>query len=178
MKAISKRMGVSEGWLSDTLKDGSNPKISYFIRLAQAIGYPPGKLLDAEGRIALEVPVEGIVSGGEGWSPVDDGVHEPAVFDLTPDDIVAFEVRGDSMSPVFRDGDMLFCSRRPAAYAHNLIGSDCVVRTEGGENYVKILAKGSRPGLFNLKSYKPHVEDIEDVSLLWAAPVVWIRRGR
>jgi len=43
---------------------------------------------------------------------------------------------------------------------------------------LKILQKGTRAGMFTLRSYNPAArDDVENVALKWVAPVVWIRRG-
>ena len=90
--------------------------------------------------------------------------------------MITIEIRGDSMSPVYRSGDKLICRRHLRAF-DNLIGLDCAVLTEDGQGYVKILRRGTRPNRYNLKSYNVAQEDIENVKLAWAAPVVWIKRS-
>jgi transcriptional regulator with XRE-family HTH domain len=176
-KTVSERMGMSAGWLSDTLNDKSNPKVSVFIKLAEALGVPPAYLLGDENAAGLTLPIFGVVSGGEGWTPADQsGPIDYATFAIHGEDIIVLDVRGDSMSPVYRNGDQLFCQQRFGAGIHNLMGQDCVIETTDGERFVKILEKGSQRNLYRLKSYNPYFKDIEDVGLKWAAPVIWIRR--
>ncbi len=61
-------------------------------------------------------------------------------------------VRGDSMAPAFRDHDTIYY-RRVRRPIESLIGRECVVGLATGEVYVKMLQRGSSPGLFNLFSY-------------------------
>ncbi len=181
MKRLSLKAGLSESAVRDTLNRGTEPTVETFCAIASAAGVSPGWLLHGDERFRIEIPLVGIASGGEGWTPfAEQSTSRPrdtVEFELGDHDVIAIEVRGDSMSPVYRDRDRLFCQRRAANFAHNLIGQDCVLRTASGENYVKILAKGSRHGRFNLRSYNPVFKDIEDVALEWAAPIVWIKRG-
>lgn len=177
MKAVSAAMGMSDGWLSDTLKDDASPRVDHFVRLAAELGVQPGYLLSANDDFRITVPVVGIVSGGEGWMPVDEG-HPPerVEFTLGDRDPIALEVRGDSMAPVYRDGDMLFCHRQTANLG-NLIGLDCVVLTEAGETFIKILDKGARPGLYDLRPYNYSAKTLKDQKIRWAAAVRWVRRA-
>src|SRR5262249_26178029 len=117
----------------------------------------------------------------EAWQPVDTDGVEKVVFEPGPSavDMVAIEVCGDSNAPVYQDRDILFCGRRAGPDLQNLIvGHDCVMRTETGEYLIKQVLKGQRPGTFTLRSVNnPVAKDLKNVSLEWAAPIVWIRRG-
>lgn len=177
MKGLSLKAGLHASTVQSILTRGTAPSVENFLAICQALGVTPAQLLDADEPSKLTIPVVGIVSAGEGWSPMDDDAGQVVDFELGAHDSIAVEVRGDSMAPVYRNGDVLICHRRYGPHADNLIGLDCIVRTASGENYVKILKRGSRPGRFNLKSYNPVVDDVEDVALAWAAPVAWIKRG-
>ncbi len=177
MKSLSLRAGLGATALHDILRRGTSPSVDTLVAVAKVLGIKPSQLIDGDENIKLTIPVVGIVSAGEGWTPVDDGVDGNVEFELGAHDTIAVEVRGDSMAPVYRNGDMLICHRRFGPNADNLIGLDCVIRTAKGDNFVKILKRGSRPNRFNLKSYNPVVDDIEEVALAWVAPVAWIKRG-
>lgn len=177
MKGLSLKAGLHASTVQSILTKGTAPSVENFLAICQAMGITPAQLLEGSERSKLTIPVVGVVSAGEGWTPFDDNTNEAVEFELGAHDTIAVEVRGDSMAPVYRNGDVLICHRRYGPNADNLIGLDCIVRTAKGENYVKILKRGSRHGRFNLKSYNPVVDDIEDVPLAWAAPVAWIKRG-
>jgi len=55
------------------------------------------------------------------------------------------------------------------------LNKDCVVKSDQGEGYVKKLATGATPGTFTLISY--NAAPIENVRLLWAAPIIWVKRA-
>lgn len=174
MKALSLRAGLGPGAVHDVLKRGMTPSVENFIAIAEAAGVEPGWLLRGDDRFAIQIPLIGKVSG-EKW--VQDAKADSIGFDLDDPAPIGFEVQDASMAPVYRRGDMLVCHRRAGKYVENLIGTDCVVKTVTGEGYVKILQRGSRIGRYNLRSYNPLFNDIEDVVLEWAAPIAWIKRG-
>jgi len=179
MKSLSRAAGLSESAVRDVLNRGSDPTVDTFLAIAAAAGVSPGWLLHGDERFRIAVPLVGHASGGEGWTPFPEPAtaRDTVQFELGDHDVIAIEVRGDSMAPVYRNRDRLFCQRRRAAFADNLIGQDCVLRTADGECYIKILQKGSHRGRFNLRSYNPVFKDVENVVLDWAAPISWIRRG-
>ncbi len=176
-KGLSVKAGLNETFLRDTLKRGTMPGIEKFLAICRAAHVDPFFILYGDNAPKFTIPVLGIVSAGEGWSNQDGATFEPIEFEIEKDDIVSIEVRGDSMAPVYRSGDHLICQRHQRGF-DNLIGLDCAVLTADGQGYVKILKRGTRPNRFNLKSYNVANEDIENVQLAWAAPVIWIKRGR
>ena len=117
-----------------------------------------------------EVPVVGKI--GAGGSVIyedvgnEDTVRRPPE---TPGVLVGLEVAGESMLPKFDPGDVIFISRDTDGVDPLDIGSYCACRLRSGETYLKKLAKGSRAGLFTLRSLNG--VDIEDVELDWATPV-------
>ncbi|MGV8950111.1 MAG: XRE family transcriptional regulator [Cypionkella sp.] len=84
---------------------------------------------------------------------------------------VAVEVRGESMFPLYEDGTILYYSKQLAPEA--MTGKRCIVKLEDDRVLVKGLRRGSAPGLYTLVSL--NAPDIEDVALVWAAPIDWIK---
>lgn len=82
----------------------------------------------------------------------------------------ALEVVGDSMLPKYSQGDIIYIEAQPKGVQDASLGEYCAVRLTSGETYVKLLARGSSPGFFTLRSL--NAADIEDVELEWATPVV------
>ena len=132
---------------------------------------------DVEPRV---IPVVGDMSGGEAFSPVDDyeqgAASEYVKIDFSDEDPVAIRVRGNSMAPVYRDGDLIICSRLRGADIASALNKDCAVKTAAGEGYVKRLMTGTTSGVFRLRSYNSTYDDLVDVELDWAAPVRWVQR--
>jgi len=176
MKELSLRAGLNQSTMQKLLSTTTSPSIATFMAIARELGVSPAFLLTGDEAFKVEVPVVGIVSAGEFWDPSSDAAPRSIEFDIGDGTPIAIEVRGDSMSPVYRSGDVLICERRTTKHADNLIGRDCVIKTVDGIGYIKILRRGSRPGVYSLKSYNPISPDIDDVSIDWAAPISWVKR--
>lgn len=178
MKRLSQRAGLGESYVRDILNRDREPSVENLQKIADLLNVSVAWIVNGEdGVMHVKIPVVGYASAGEGWTPFDESnVGETIAFELNGPDYIGIQVRGDSMSPVFRDGDHLLCRRTTSPNVDNFIGLECVLRTTAGENYVKILARGSRPGRFNLRSYNPLFRDIEDVKIEWIAPILWVKR--
>jgi phage repressor protein C with HTH and peptisase S24 domain len=102
---------------------------------------------------------------GSGW----DTIEFPKMDDPS---IYALEVAGDSMEPLYRDGDILIVSPNTAQLRRN---DRVVVRTKRGEVMAKHLARIS-PTQIVLKSLNTQFEDIplarKDVA--WIARILWV----
>lgn len=85
---------------------------------------------------------------------------------------VAVIVRGDSMLPVYRNGDVIFYDRQYKGNLDHLIGKTCIVRLLDGRTLIKDLYRTD--GTYTLISHNaaPIMGVIE-----WAAPVVWIKKA-
>jgi hypothetical protein len=164
------------------LKQGRTPSIDNFLKIAQACNVEPSWLLFGGDRFQAQFPVVGRAQHAEVWQPVDaDKVEKVS---LEPGgaavDMVVIAVVGDSHAPAYRDGDLLFCRRRAGSNLQKaILGRDCVMRTRAGQCLIKQVLKGQKTGAFTLRSVSnPIVKDLRNVLLEWAAPIVWIRRGR
>jgi phage repressor protein C with HTH and peptisase S24 domain len=100
---------------------------------------------------------------GEGW----DQVHLPAPGERG---IYALEVTGDSMLPLYRDGDRLVVSVNEQVRR----GDRVVVRSRTGEVMAKVLARQTA-NVIELHSlnplHPPRLFDVKDVE--WMARIVW-----
>jgi phage repressor protein C with HTH and peptisase S24 domain len=122
------------------------------------------------------VPLIGFAqAGGEGFFddggyPVGGGWDEVALPEIADANAYALEISGESMEPVFRDGDVVIVS--PAAPIRR--GDRVVVRTRNGEVMAKQLARRSARRV-ELRSLNPaHPDrsfDLAEVS--WVHRIVW-----
>lgn len=158
----------------------AQPRGDALTRLATAMGVNEQWLRDGSGPHYSRFPVVGYVGAGENFIPYDDlakgAGYDQLEFDVESGDPIAVQVRGSSMEPVYRPGDHLICSRAGGVDENSFLGRDCVVMLETGEGYVKRVVRGSGPGRYTLLSYA--AAPIENVALLWAAPIVWVRRNQ
>ncbi|MCB1507430.1 MAG: helix-turn-helix transcriptional regulator [Hyphomicrobiaceae bacterium] len=122
------------------------------------------------------VPLLGMAEAGQGGYFDDAGFPAGAGWDAVPipgvqdEHAYALEVSGDSMLPLYRDGDLLIVS--PGAQVRR--GDRVVVRTRGGEVTAKVLARKSAKSieLVSLNPDHPN-RSIELADVEWIARIVW-----
>ena len=106
---------------------------------------------------------DGGFPSGQGWEEI----NFPALSDETA---YALRVSGDSMQPLYRNGDVVIVS--PAAKIRR--GDRIVVRTTGGEVMAKVL-KRQTPSELELVSFNPdhtgRVLAMREVD--WVARILW-----
>lgn len=122
------------------------------------------------------IPLIGFAqAGGDGYFddggyPVGGAWDEVETPEIPDPHAYALEIAGDSMEPVFRDGDRVIVS--PAAPVRR--GDRVVVRTRRGEVMAKQLARQSARRL-ELKSLNPDYPDysFDLLDVAWMHRVVW-----
>jgi phage repressor protein C with HTH and peptisase S24 domain len=109
---------------------------------------------------------EGLPTGGPGWDEID-------FPDFGGEKVFALEVTGDSMLPLYRDGDVLIVS--PTASVRK--GDRVVVRTAKGEVIAKELRRRTAKSI-ELVSLNHAHEDrtIPMDEVAWVARVMWARQ--
>lgn len=101
-----------------------------------------------------------------------DGPQVAAPPGLPTSGIVAVEIAGDSMEPVYSASDLLFYSRNShEGVPFEAIGKRCVCEDESGMGWVKLLRAGREEGTFDLHSFNDTSPTMYGVRLNWAAPV-------
>lgn len=148
------------------------------VSLADFTALVSGERALASGRPtpARQIPLIGLAqAGGDGFFgdagyPVGGGWDEVTLPEVADPHAYALEIAGDSMEPVFRDGDMVVVS--PAAPIRR--GDRVVVRTFEGEVMAKQLARRSAKRL-ELKSLNPAHPDrsftLDQVA--WLHRIIW-----
>jgi phage repressor protein C with HTH and peptisase S24 domain len=175
--AFAHRFGVEQASVSRWERETSPVQRKFQKQMAEIANTSVAEFFHSDTAPRV-VPIIGSVGAGEKFLPASTTTAlEHVDFDIKNDEIVGIRVRGDSMSPVYRDGEILICSRVNRQDLANALNKDCVLETAAGEGYIKILKPGSTPNLFNLRSYNPYFDDIVDVEIKWAAPVLWVYRN-
>jgi phage repressor protein C with HTH and peptisase S24 domain len=122
------------------------------------------------------IPLLGLAqAGGNGFFddagfPVGGSWDEVSLPEIGDPHAYALEISGDSMEPVFRDGDMVVIS--PAAPIRR--GDRVVLRTAAGEVMAKQLARRSAKRI-ELKSLNPEHRDrsFDLMDVAWVHRVIW-----
>ena len=126
--------------------------------------------------LAQRIPVIGYAQAGsagyfdDAGYPTGNGWDEVAFPHIGDPNAYALEISGDSMEPVYRDGDVIIVS--PGAGVRR--GDRIVIRTRGGEVMAKQLARQSarKIELTSLNRAHPdRVLDLDDIT--WMARIVW-----
>ena len=130
----------------------------------------------ASGGIYKNVPVIGYAqAGSEGFFddagyPTGAGWDEIPFPDVGDPHAYALEISGESMEPVYRDGDIVIVS----PHANIRRGDRVVLKTREGEVMAKLLRR-STAHKYELKSLNPEHDDrtlpVEDVE--WIARITW-----
>lgn len=144
----------------------SNTKVDTFV-----------KLITDSGKVAISnVPLIGFAEAGtggyfdDGGFPVGKGWEDIAFPQVTDEHTYALEISGDSMKPVYRDGDIIVVS--PGAPVRK--GDRVVVKTKNGEVMVKELKRKTTKSV-ELKSLNAEHRDrtLQMSDVVWVARIVW-----
>ncbi|AGT09105.1 LexA family transcriptional regulator [Paracoccus aminophilus] len=167
--------------LYNGLENGKRRMNADYIEGAAAIfGIPAPLLIDVP---ATPIAVAGCVGAGAQVPLVDATEHGDALFHIAapepllrngpPKDIAAVEIKGDSMSPMYQPGDVLFYTRHThEGIPEEDIGRPCIVEDANGMAWVKQVKRGDSQGLWNLISLNPTAETMHNVRIKWAARVM------
>lgn len=172
-RSLSSAAGLSESAVRDLLTRTDNPGIDTLRKVAEALEMP----VDALTGEGLRVPVLGkIGAGGQVLFATD--FEEEGELPTAPRPplvsgrLMALEVVGSSMLPKYEAGDIVYVRRDHEGVMPGYIGKYCAVRTVEGGTFLKILAAGSKPDRYTLRSL--NAEDMTNVELEWAAPVLFV----
>ncbi len=142
--------------------------------LAEFVGEIGGQ---NQGALARRIPVIGYAqAGSQGYFddtgyPAGAGWDEVLFPQVSDPHAYALEISGDSMEPVYRDGDTIVVS--PGAHIRR--GDRVVVKTTGGEVMAKELARQSARKIELVSLNRAHPDrafDAEEIA--WIARIVWV----
>jgi phage repressor protein C with HTH and peptisase S24 domain len=125
---------------------------------------------------ARRVPVIGLAQAGAGGYfddagfPIGEGWDEAVFPGIGEEPVYALEISGDSMQPLYRDGDMIIVS--PTAQIRK--GDRVVVKTAEGEVMAKELKRRTAKTV-ELASMNPaHVDRVlQQSDVVWMARILW-----
>ena len=149
--------------------------VKWMERLAPALGVLPADLMLS----SKSVPVLGYVGAGAEVYSIDDHAKGTGMFETsappqgaTPS-MVALVVRGDSMTPAYEDGDIIYYDQQVTGDYDHLVGKRVVARLADGRTFVKKLRKNNE-GQYWLHSH--NADPIVNPHIEWVAVVLWVRQ--
>lgn len=139
-----------------------------------------GRVVATPSANARRIPLIGMAQAGsngffdDGGYPVGGAWDEVSIPDVGDPNAYALEISGDSMEPVFRDGDMVVVS--PSAPIRR--GDRVIVRTARGEAMAKQLARRSARRI-ELRSLNPEHPDytFDLTEVAWMHRIIWASRS-
>lgn len=154
--------------------DATNSSLEEFMALVR--GAARTQVAEAFARGSATVPLLGFAQAGAGGYFDDAGFPVGVGLDMVDLPIAAREgayalkVQGDSMLPLYRDGDVLIVE--PGATVRK--GDRVVVRTSSGEVMAKVLSRLTARSV-ELVSLNPEHADrvVERAQVEWMARIVW-----
>lgn len=171
---MAEKLGISVALYNGLEKGKRRMNADYIAGAAKIFGVAPAELISHQ--VAL-IAVPGRAGAGAEVHLVDDHAKGGGLYSvecppqLSPRGIVAVEVAGDSMEPIYSSGDLLFYSREVIGVPTEAVGQKCVCEDADGRIWIKQVKNGSEPGLFHLLSLNPTAESKHNVRLHWAARV-------
>lgn len=171
-KPLALAAGLNETAVRDVMERTENPRIGTLLAIADVLEFPIDEMFGGD------VPLLGKIGAGGQILFAED--PDPGTVPAPPGEsgrrLMALLVSGDSMRPVYRDGDIVYVRREHEGVLPHYIGEECAVHTAEGGTFLKTLSPGTEPGRYTLRSF--NAEDIENVEVVWASPVLFVRRRR
>jgi phage repressor protein C with HTH and peptisase S24 domain len=170
---LSKAAGISLGGVRDLLTKTDNPGVGTLHRIAEALQVPFESINGTSGvYLAGKIGAGGAIA----YFPDDGEAKYVPRPPLAPGPLMAFQVSGESMLPKYEPGDIIYIRRDHDGVLPEYLGTYCAVHLSDGGTYIKRLTAGSELERYTLRSL--NAEDMENVEVIWAAPVLFIMPQR
>ncbi|UNE55469.1 S24 family peptidase [Bartonella machadoae] len=169
-KDLADRLNVTQATVSRWLRSESDPRGSHRDAILELY-----KSLKGYNQVTTLVPVMGYVGAGleidtDVEQIPEDGLETIEIpFDL-PFETIGFMVRGDSMYPVYKDGDLIVVKHLQTKPVSDYYGDEVVVLTEDNRRFIKQITRSSE-GIV-LKSW--NALPIKNVKIKWVGEIVAI----
>jgi len=126
------------------------------------------------------VPIMGRIGAGGDIQPdyeqvVADELGQVRVPIAMPGELVAFEVRGESMRPRYDDGDIVVVWAEQKRATETFYGEEAAVRTKDGKRYLKTITQGKTRSAVTLTSF--NAKPINNVKLEWIGEIYLVIRA-
>jgi len=179
---LAKAANVATSSLSDWENGRTQPSTDAFFRICDALGMTPSQVMKFKYKDKYRIPVLGTIPAGIPIEAVEDILDYEEISDdmASRGEYFALKVKGESMSPVVNDGDVVIIRRQEDAES----GKICVVMINGFDATLKEIKKEPN-GLWVLpknaySDFKPMFftnEEVEKTPVRIIGVAVEIRRS-
>ena len=126
------------------------------------------------------VPVMGRIGAGGNIEPdyeqvVADELGTVRVPIALPGELIAFEVKGESMRPRYDAGDIVVVWAEQKRATETFYGEEAAVRTRDGRRFLKTITQGKSRAWVTLSSW--NAKPIENVKLDWIGEIYLVIRA-
>jgi len=178
---LARRVGIRQQTIAE-IEKGNIKSTKAIYRLAAAMSVS-ASLLDPAIPVSADgqrlVPLLGYVGAGAEIFSIDD--HEkgasideiPAPPGVSNDSVVALRVRGDSMLPVYKPGDLIFYDKAENGDLLHLVGKDVIVHLDDGRTFLKELRRSNG----DLYLHSHNAEPMFRPKIAWVARVRWVEKA-
>lgn len=179
---LANRLGFSRTAISAWEIGRNEPPSEDLIKIADFFGVSLNFLLDADGQSAkASIPILGVVKAGYDYLANENiiGYLDPTPEIKDPENYFGLVVKGDSMAPLFLEGDYLLVHKQDGEYNSH---DTCIVLINGNEATVKNIVKtddGIELHAFNpcYPAKKYTFEEIKDLPIVILGKVVKLIRN-
>lgn len=171
---LADRLGIHVTNLNRIERGKSSPSTARLEQIARELGVAVSELV-AETEPET-VPIMGYVGAGAEVEPDHEQVPPEGLDQVTvpfplPAEMIALQVKGDSMLPQFHDGAVIIVFREQRRPIDSFYGEEAVVRTSDGRRFIKTIMRGARGGV-TLTSW--NAQPIENVHVVWIGEIFTI----
>lgn len=163
-------MGVSRSQFIKLERGERRLTADYIAQAAKGFGVRPADVID--GDMPEGIPLMGYIGAGAEIEPEYDQIPPEGLDQITfeiplPEGLIAFQIRGDSMLPFYKDGHIVVVWEQQKKPLEAFYGEEAVVRTAAGRRFLKTVEKGI--GGVNLRSFNAPL--IESQRLEWIGEI-------
>lgn len=171
---VTRRAALKPSMMHDILKRGATPSVENLSKIATALGMTLGELVDGTNQRVRISPYGRVVGGGVVLQEASEDVDLPEFFSQ---DLVVLKVDTNFMTGAgYRPGDVVCGSKTSIERASNLVGLECIVCDTQEHLHIGILLRGAASDRWRLGPISQLQQPVDDVELLWAAPIRLIIR--
>jgi len=167
----AEEMGVSRSQFIKLERGERRLTSDYIAQAAQAFGVRPSEVIDDPDENV--VPLMGYIGAGAEIMPEFEQVPPEGLDQINvpfplPAEMIALEVRGDSMLPVYKDGHVIVVYKDQKRPLSAFYGEEAAVRTGDGRRFLKTIMRGNGNAV-TLMSF--NAGPIENVQLEWIGEI-------